>query len=496
MNALQLPPKFVSSLLPEIDRLAGDYEDITPIWQPSPENAPQCMAYEMAKSGEVMQIGYGGQAYGGKTDLIMGLAGTVFDKSLIMRRTFPQLTDIVLRGDEIYPSRYVAGDKKRWSFGKHMIVLGNFQYERDWQNYQGKSFSLMAFDEAAQFTEFQVRTVGGWQRSAKGEKTLTLFCFNPPTTPEGEWIVQMFAPWIDPKYKGEPAEDGEVRWFVRVDDAEIEVENGDIFEQDGETFYPISRTFIKASRYDNPYLNEDYERMLANMPEPLRSMMMHGDFTVGAKDDIWQVFPTNWVLQAMERGRNTPKPDVKLRAIGCDPSGGGDDETVIPKLYGNWFEIFAYPGVEMVDGPTVGNKVIEHMETNAPIFIDNLGLGRSPWDYLKVLPNINITPIVHSEGTTEVDKNGILGFVNVRSAAYWRFREALDPDSGEDICLPDIRKLRIDLTSTRYKIRGGKIAIELKTDIIKRTGRSPDYSDAVVDTWYGVSLKPMRYSFG
>ncbi|KKK81765.1 hypothetical protein LCGC14_2810140, partial [marine sediment metagenome] len=64
MNALQLPPKFVSSLLPEIDRLEGVDEDITPIWQPSPENAPQCMAYELAKSGEVMQMGYGGQAYG------------------------------------------------------------------------------------------------------------------------------------------------------------------------------------------------------------------------------------------------------------------------------------------------------------------------------------------------------------------------------------------------------------------------------------------------
>ena len=433
------------------------------IWSPSPENAPQCMAYELAKSGEVMQMGYGGQAYGGKTDLIMGLAGTVFSKSLIMRRTFPQLTDIVLRGDEIYPSQYVAGDKKRWAFDDKMIVLGNFQYERDWRNYQGKSFSLMAFDEAAQFTEFQVRTVGGWQRSAKGENTLTLFCFNPPDTLEGEWIVKMFAPWIDPEYKGAPAEDGEIRWFVRMGDIELEVENGDIFEEGDETFYPISRTFIKASRYDNPYLNEDYERMLANMPEPLRSMMMHGDFTIGKQDNIWQTIPTLWVLQAMERGRNTDKPDLKLRSIGCDPSRGGKDETSIAKLYGNWFApIIAYPGSQMVDGPAVGKKVLEHMETVAPIFIDETGVGTSPYDYLKVLPNINVTPIVNSEGTTEVDKNGILGFVNVRALSYWRLKEALDPANGENICLPDNRKLRVDLCTPRYGIRGGKIYIEKK----------------------------------
>ena len=75
-------------------------------------------------------------------------------------------------------------------------------------------------------------------------------------------------------------------------------------------------------------------------------------------------------------------------------------------------------------------------------------------------------------------------------------KEALDPANGENICLPDDRKLRVDLCTPRYGIRGGKIYIEKKEDIIKRTGRSPDYGDAVVMAWYGVSVQPMRYSFG
>jgi hypothetical protein len=28
------------------------------------------------------------------------------------------------------------------------------------------------------------------------------------------------------------------------------------------------------------------------MPEPLRSQMLYGDFTVGAEDDAWQVIPS------------------------------------------------------------------------------------------------------------------------------------------------------------------------------------------------------------
>jgi len=452
----------------ELDEIEAHLNEIDlPCWQPKAQNKPQCIAYELAMSGAVMQLGYGGQAYGGKTDLIMGLAGTVFSKSLIMRRTFPQLSDIVIRGDEIYPTRYIAGDKKRWSFDDRTIFLGNFQYERDWQNYQGKSFSFMAFDEAAQFTEFQVRAVGGWQRSAKGERTLTLFCFNPPTTPEGEWIVQMFAPWVDPNYKGIPAEDGEVRWFVRIDDEEVEVEDGNIFEHNGETLYPVSRTFITATRYDNPYLTEEYERMLGNMPEPLRSAMMYGDFTLAANDDRWQVIPTNWILAAQERWRNGTRPDVALRSMGVDVAHGGKDKTVIARLYGTWFdELIIYPGIQTPDGQTAAHFVIQATGgQQAPICVDGIGYGASCCDILKA------------------DED------------FWKLREALDPQSGEDIALPDDRDLRVELSAMRYKIVGGKIKVEPKEDIIKRLGHSPDRADAVALGWHGCSARPVRVSF-
>ena len=450
------------------------------------------MAYDLAASGDVMQMGYGGEPHGGKTDLALGLAGTVFPDTKIFRRTFNALNKMIERGNKIFPTSYISGRKSHWRFDNHLIELAHMQHEKHWKTHQGQPSSLMVFDEAAQFHEVMVRTVGGWLRTTvEGQHTLLLLCFNPPTDSEGEWIVQFFAPWIDPDYPGEPAQPGEIRWFAYMDGKDVEVPNGEPIQHNDLTLYPVSRTFIPASRYDNPYHTVEYEQALSALPEPLRTMMMNADYSVRAQDNDWQAIPTVWILKAMERGRKTPKPDLKLRAIGCDPSRGGDDETAIAKLYGSWFApIIAYPGSEMVDGPTVGKKVIEHMETIAPIFIDETGVGTSPYDYLKELPNVDVTPIVNSEGTNETDKNGILGFANVRAASYWKLKEALDPASGQEICLPDNRLLRVDLSAPRYKVVGGRIVIEKKEDIVKRTRRSPDYGDAVVMAWYGVN-KPI-----
>ena len=128
------------------------------------------------------------------------------------------------------------------------------------------------------------------------------------------------------------------------------------------------------------------------------------------------------------------------------------------------------------------------MESPAPIHLDAVGYGVSAYDVMKDLPNVNVTPVNNGAGAREpTDKSGVFQFANWRSSSYWSLREALDPASGENICLPDDRRLRVELQAIRYKIRSGKIAIELKADIIKRLGMSPDNADAIVMAWYGVN---------
>src|SRR5688572_18976865 len=71
-----------------------------PAWIPDPRNKPQCAAYE----SEADVIGYGGAAGGGKTDLLLGFAGTKHYRSIIFRRVFPLLEGIEARSREIFNS--------------------------------------------------------------------------------------------------------------------------------------------------------------------------------------------------------------------------------------------------------------------------------------------------------------------------------------------------------------------------------------------------------
>jgi hypothetical protein len=70
-------------------------------------------------------------------------------------------------------------------------------------------------------------------------------------------MADFFAPWLDDKYPN-PAKDGELRWFIfNEDDKSEEVADSKPFERDGRTFYPHSRTFIRSTLEDNPYLDAD-----------------------------------------------------------------------------------------------------------------------------------------------------------------------------------------------------------------------------------------------
>src|SRR5262249_37322434 len=73
---------------------------------------------------------------------------------------------------------------------------------------------------------------------------------------------------------------------------------------------------------------------------------------------------------------------------------------------------------------------------------------------------------------------------NVRTAMYWRLREALDPESGEDLMLPPDPELLADLTAARFGVRASGIVVEAKERIKERLGRSPDCADAVALAWY------------
>jgi hypothetical protein len=63
---------------------------------------------------------------------------------------------------------------------------------------------------------------------------------------------------------------------------------------------------------------------------------------------------------------------------------------------------------------------------------------------------------------------------------WWLFREALDPQTGDDLALPPDQELLADLCAPVWTLRSNGIQVESKQDLLKRLDRSPDRADAVI----------------
>jgi hypothetical protein len=208
--------------------------------------------------------------------------------------------------------------------------------------------------------------------------------------------------------------------------------------------------------------------------------MLYGDFSVAAEEDIWQVVPTRWIKEAQERWLQRERPPIPLTSVGVDVARGGRDKTPISKRYGNWFaELAIYPGIQTPNGPVVAALVEKEIESEPDyINVDLIGVGTSAYDSLSPLyETVNGVNVATKSRYT--DKSGKFKMRNLRAEMYWRLREALDPQTGDDLALPPGNELVADLASARYTVTTAGIQIESKEEIKKRIGRSPDLADAL-----------------
>ncbi len=448
------------------------------LWRPLP--GPQTIAYE----SQADIIGYGGAAGGGKTDLACGKALTSHRKVGIFRLNGTELTGVLDRITELIGSRNGYNGKDNiWRMRRIdgvaiQVEFGSFPNPDDEKKYQGRPHDLLVFDEAANMRESAVRFLLGWLRTTvPGQKCQALLTFNPPTTAEGRWIIQFFAPWLDKKHPN-PAEPGELRYFATVDGKDVEVDTGKPFTHNGELITPLSRTFIPSRISDNPYLmGTGYMAQLQSLPEPLRSQMLYGDFQAGMEDDPWQVVPTAWAEAAMARWKR-PDKLAPMDSLGVDVARGGKDNTILARRHGMWFdEALAYPGTATPDGPTIAGLVVSAIRDRAPIHIDVIGVGSSPYDFLNEMGQ-QVLGVNVAESALGLDKSGRLRFKNQRSELWWRMREALDPANNTGIALPPDQRLLADLCAPTWKLVGQTVAVASREEILDKIGRSPDYASA------------------
>ena len=324
------------------------------VWVPNP--GPQTDAFHT----EADELFYGGSAGGGKTDLIVGLALTEHNRSLVLRRLNVEARKLADRFEE------VVGNREGWNStlgtwrlpeGK-IVDISGCQLEEDKQKFKGTPHDLIAFDEVSDFLESQYRFITIWNRSTDPDQRCRVVCAgNPPTTAEGFWVVKYWAPWLDPTHPV-PALPGELRWFI----GDQEVDGPGPHLVDGREVRARSRTFIPARLEDNPDLAATgYDTVLASLPEELRLAYRDGRFDVGLKDDAFQVVPTHWLRAAQERWQPQPPAGIPQCAIGVDVAQGGDDQTVLAIRHDGWFApLIAVPGQMTPSGSSVAGLVVQY----------------------------------------------------------------------------------------------------------------------------------------
>ena len=204
---------------------------------------------------------FGGAAGGGKSYAMivdpLRYAHRSAHRALILRRSMPELREIIDKSRELYPKAFHGAKykevEKMWTFPSGAKVeFGFLERDADVYRYQGQAYSWIGFDEITHLpTEFSWNYLASRLRTTDPEIVPYMRCTANPGGAGAHWVKKRY---IEPHPPHEP-----------------------FMGKDG-----LTRKFIPASLQDNPYLAKDgrYEQMLKALPPTQRRQLLDGDWDV------------------------------------------------------------------------------------------------------------------------------------------------------------------------------------------------------------------------
>ena len=204
---------------------------------------------------------YGGAAGGGKSFAMLidplRYCHKKAHRALILRRTMPELRELIDKSREIYPKAFDGAKfkevEKVWNFPSGAKVeFGFLEKESDVYRYQGQAYSWIGFDEITHLpTEFGWNYLASRLRTTDPSIETYLRCTANPGGSGASWVKKRYVEAAD--------------------------ENTTFVGSDG-----LTRKFIPAKLSDNPFLAEDgkYETMLKSLPATQRKQLLEGNWDV------------------------------------------------------------------------------------------------------------------------------------------------------------------------------------------------------------------------
>lgn len=213
---------------------------------------------------------YGGAAGGGKSDALLAEALRQIHiphyRALILRKTVPQLRELIDRSHAIYGQLGGAlynGTQHQWTFPSGAkISFGSMHHVQDRTNYQGLRFDLICFDELTHFTWDEYSYMFSRNRpSGPGTRVYMRAATNPGGIGHG-WVKDRFVTAAPP--------------MTPI------VEHARYLDLQGNMhIHKRSRIFVPASVFDNHHLLSDspeYAANLALLPEAEKQALLYGSW--------------------------------------------------------------------------------------------------------------------------------------------------------------------------------------------------------------------------
>lgn len=223
-------------------------------------------------------------------------------------------------------------------------------------------------------------------------------------------------------------------------------------------------------------------------PNDLFRVKVLGMFPKVSEDVL---IPYEWIEIANKRWLEMKaegfKP-IKSCMLGVDVAGMGRDSSVLCPRYDNYVSEFkAHQSAGKADHMHIVGMVAKFLEKKGTkAFIDTIGEGAGVLSRLEELEFRNAYSCKYSENAHGLsDVTGNYTFANMRAYCYWALRDWLNPKNGFLPALPPCNQLIEEATNVHWAFQSnGSIIIEKKEKIKERIKRSPDFMDALANTFY------------
>ncbi len=225
--------------------------------------------------------------------------------------------------------------------------------------------------------------------------------------------------------------------------------------------------------------------MKANMLEREWELEMMCNLDVGTEKAL---IPGSFYDQALNRRLEPREYRSNARILGCDIARFGDDSTVLFPRQGP----LIYPPI-MLQGATsieVARRIVQtyvELDIDA-IFLDSTGgFGGGVADQIRHLGYD--CHEIHFNGKADNPAR----YKNKRTEMWVRMAMAFKSDTLQ---LPPIERLKAELCTPEYYIKGDMIDVQPKDEVKVILKRSPDFADALALTYAAEFVEPNRDKWG